>query len=120
VLEVVLYLSLGLMTGTLSGLVGIGGGVLLTPALIYLFSFPQHSAQGTTLAVLVPPAALLAAMTYYQKGFVNWKVAILIFIGFFIGGWIGANFAINIPQVWLKRIFGGVIYVIGLKMMLGK
>lgn len=119
-LAVLLYLSLGLMAGTLSGLVGIGGGVLLTPALIYLFSFPQHSAQGTTLAVLVLPAALSAAMTYYQKGFVNWKVAVIIFIGFFIGGWFGANFAVDIPQTVLKRIFGSVIFVIGLKMILGR
>jgi uncharacterized protein len=120
VIEVILYLCLGVMTGTASGLVGIGGGTLLTPALVYLFSFPQHIAQGTTLAVLVMPACLLAALTYYQKGYVNWKVAILIFVGFFLGGLIGAKFAIQLPQVLLKRVFGVVLYIIGIKMILAK
>ena len=82
-MEIGLYLILGLITGTVSGLIGIGGGVLLTPALVYLFGFTQHSAQGTTLALLVPPVSLLAAWTYYQEGDVNIKVAGLIFLGFF-------------------------------------
>lgn len=117
-LESTLYLVLGLLTGTVSGLIGIGGGVLLTPALVYLFGFSQHSAQGTTLALLVPPVSLLAAWTYYQQGNVNIKVATIIFLGFFIGGLIGAKFAINIPEFWLRRLFGLAMLGLGLKMMI--
>ncbi len=119
-LEVGLYLILGLITGTVSGLIGIGGGVLLTPALVYLFGFTQHSAQGTTLALLVPPVSLLAAWTYYQQGDVNIKVALLIFMGFFMGGLIGAKVAINLPEIWLKKSFGMFILGLGLKMMLSR
>ena len=117
-MEVGLYLVLGLVTGVVSGLIGIGGGVLLTPALVYIFGFTQHSAQGTTLALLVPPVSLLAAWTYSQEGDVNIKVACLIFLGFFIGGLIGAKFAINLPEIWLKRAFGISLLGLGLKMML--
>ena len=117
-MEIGLYLILGLVTGTVSELIGIGGGVLLTPALVYLFGFTQHTAQGTTLALLVPPVSLLAAWTYYQEGDVNIKVAALIFLGFFIGGLIGAKFAINLPELWLKRSFGLSMLALGIKMML--
>jgi uncharacterized membrane protein YfcA len=118
--EVSLYLILGLVVGTVSGLIGIGGGVLLTPALIYLFGFTQLSAQGTTLALLVPPVSLLAAWTYYQHGDVNIKVATLIFLGFFVGGFVGAKFAIAIPDIWLKRSFGLAMLAIALKMIFAK
>jgi hypothetical protein len=118
--EVSLYLILGLVVGTVSGLIGIGGGVLLTPALIYLFGFTQLSAQGTTLALLVPPVSLLAAWTYYQHGDVNIKVATLIFLGFFVGGFVGAKFAIAIPDIWLKRSFGLAMLGIALKMIFAK
>lgn len=119
-MEVGLYLILGLVTGTVSGLIGIGGGVLLTPALVYLFGFTQHSAQGTTLALLVPPVSLLAAWTYYQQGDVNIKVACLIFLGFFVGGLIGVKFAVTLPEVWLKRSFGLSMLALGIKMILSR
>ncbi|RMF28153.1 MAG: sulfite exporter TauE/SafE family protein [Cyanobacteria bacterium J083] len=117
-LEIGLYLLLGLFTGTVSGLIGIGGGVLLTPALVYLFGFSQHNAQGTTLALLVPPVSLLAAWTYYQQGDVNIKVACLIFAGFFIGGLLGAKFAVQMPEILLKRLFGLGLLGLSLKMLL--
>lgn len=119
-LSLFLYLALGLATGTISGLIGIGGGVLLTPALIYLFGFSQHNAQGTTLALLVPPIGLLAAWTYYQQGFVDLKVAALICFGFFIGGFLGAKIAVDIPEDLLRRIFGLSMVLIGLKMIFSK
>ena len=112
-----LYLALGLGVGTLSGLIGIGGGVLITPALVYLFGFSQHDAQGTTLALLVPPIGLLGAWTYFDQGFVDLKAAGLICIGFVFGGLIGAHFAVELPEVWLKRCFGIAMILIGLKMV---
>jgi len=115
--ELLLYLLLGLGVGALSGLIGIGGGVLITPALIYLFGFSQHNAQGTTLALLVPPIGILGAWTYFQQGHVDIKVAGLICIGFVFGGLIGARFATDIPEEYLRRIFGVAMILIGIKMV---
>ena len=116
-MELLLYLLLGLGVGALSGLIGIGGGVLITPALIYLFGFSQHDAQGTTLALLVPPIGILGAWTYFQQGYVDIKVALLICLGFVFGGLIGAKFAVDIPEVFLRRIFAAAIILVGLKML---
>jgi uncharacterized protein len=119
-LETWLLILLGLITGTISGLIGIGGGVILTPALVYLFGFSQHSAQGTTLALLVPPVSLLAAWTYYQKGNVDLKAATIVFMGFFIGGFFGAQLALQLPEFWLRRIFGIAMMGLAIKMIFAK
>ncbi|MDV3353343.1 sulfite exporter TauE/SafE family protein [Leptolyngbyaceae cyanobacterium CCMR0082] len=111
-----LYLGLGLAVGTLSGLIGIGGGVLITPALIYWFGFSQHSAQGTTLALLVPPIGLLGAWTYFQQGYVDIRAATLICLGFVLGGLIGAKFAVDLPEQFLRRLFGISLILVGLRM----
>jgi uncharacterized protein len=115
-----LLLSIGLAAGVLSGLLGIGGGIIVVPALVLLCGFSQHLAQGTTLAMMVPPIGLLAAWAYYSKGYVDLKVAGLMCIGFFIGGLFGAKFATAIPEAMLSRIFGVVFLVISLKMIIGK
>jgi uncharacterized protein len=116
--SIVFYLILGFIVGAISGLIGIGGGVLLTPALVYLFGFSQHSAQGTTLALLVPPVSLLAAWAYYQQGDVNLVATCLVFVGFFVGGLLGAKLAAKISDLWLRRIFGIAMFCIALTMML--
>ncbi|MBN1696586.1 MAG: sulfite exporter TauE/SafE family protein [Spirochaetales bacterium] len=118
--KVILYLILGLFSGTISGVVGIGGGVIIVPSLIFLFGFTQQQAQGTTLALLVPPIGLLAAYTYYTKGLVDVKVASLICIGFFIGGLLGSKIAINLSNEILRKIFGSIIILIGLYMLVKK
>lgn len=114
------YLFLGCFTGTVSGMIGIGGGSLITPALIYLFGFSQHSAQGTTLALMVPPIGLIAAWNYYQQGFVNLKVGILLCVGFMLGSLVGAKFGIALPALFLKRMFGVVQLLIACKMLFMK
>ena len=81
----------GLAAGVLSGLLGIGGGIFIIPALVFLLGFSQEMAQGTTLAMMVPPIGLLAAWAYYSKGYVDLKVAGLMCVGFFIGGFFGAE-----------------------------
>ena len=94
-MNIFLYILLGVVAGIFSGLIGIGGGIIIVPALVLLFGLSQHSAQGTTLALMVPPIGLLAAWTYYKQGLVDLKIAAFVCIGFFIGGLLGAKFAIE-------------------------
>jgi hypothetical protein len=119
-MNIFLYILLGVVAGILSGLIGIGGAIIIIPALVLLFGLSQHSAQGTTLALMVPPIGLLAALAYYKQGFVDLKIAAFICIGFFIGGLLGAKLAIGIPGVILKKIFGVVLLAVSVKMILGK
>ncbi len=91
--HILLFVLLGLVAGGFSGLIGVGGGVIIVPALVFLFGLTQHAAQGTTLALLVPPIGLLAAWTYYQEGYVDIHIAALICLGFLVGGLLGAKFA---------------------------
>ncbi|HTY09631.1 MAG TPA: sulfite exporter TauE/SafE family protein [Bacteroidota bacterium] len=114
------YLLLGLLAGVLSGFIGIGGGVLIVPALVFIFGFSQHQAQGTTLALLVPPVGILAAWTYYKQGFVDLRVAAIIVAGFIVGSWVGARYATQISNEALGKGFGVVLIVIGVKMVMGK
>ena len=102
----VLYVILGVVAGMASGLIGIGGGIIVVPCLIYIFGFSQHAAQGTTLAMLIPPIGLLAAWAYYKQGYANIPVAGLICLGFVLGGYFGAKLAIGFPEVMLRKIFG--------------
>ena len=114
--NIILCIIIGLVAGTLSGLLGIGGGIIIVPALIYIFGMNQHLAQGTTLALMVPPIGLLAAWTYYKEGYVDLKIAALICLGFFIGGLIGASLSLEISETILKRSFGIVFLTIAVKM----
>lgn len=116
-MTIILYIVLGLVAGVLSGLIGIGGGVIIVPALVFLFGFTQQTAQGTTIALMVPPIGILAAWTYYQKGFVDVKVAALVCLGFVIGGLLGSQFATSLSSAQLEKIFGGVLLAIALKML---
>lgn len=119
-MSVFLYLLLGLAAGIFSGLIGIGGAIIIIPCLVLLFGLSQHTAQGTTLALMVPPIGLLAAWIYYKQGFVDLKIAGLICLGFFVGGLVGAKFATEIPDEILRKIFGAVLLLASLKMILGK
>src|SRR6185436_13633071 len=110
--SVLLYLLLGLAAGIISGLIGVGGGIIIIPALVFLFGFSQHQAQGTTLAMLVPPIGLLAAWTYYQQGYVDLKVAAYMCAGFFFGGLLGAKFAVGLSNTVLERVFGIALLLI--------
>jgi uncharacterized membrane protein YfcA len=115
-----LYVALGLGAGICAGIFGIGGGVVLIPALVYLFGLSQHQAQGTTLAILVPPIGLLAALRYYYSGNVKLNMAGFICMGFFVGGLIGAHFVHSVPGPMLKRFFGVFLLAISVKMIFGK
>jgi uncharacterized membrane protein YfcA len=119
-MNIFLYILLGVVAGIFSGLIGIGGGIIIVPALVLLFGLSQHTAQGTTLALMVPPIGLLAAMAYYKQGFVDLKIAAFICLGFFIGGLLGAKFAIGIPEMILKKIFGIVLLAVSIRMIFFK
>jgi uncharacterized membrane protein YfcA len=119
-MNIFLYLLLGLVAGTFSGLIGIGGAIIIIPSLVLLFGLSQHTAQGTTLALMVPPIGLLAAWTYYRQGFVDFKIAGLICLGFFFGGLAGAKFATDIPDDILRKIFGVILLASSLKMIFYK
>ena len=107
----------GLVAGIMSGLLGIGGGTIVIPALIYIFGMSQHMSQGTTLAMMVPPIGLLAAWHYWKNGNINISWSLLLCLGFVFGGLIGAYFANMIPDIQLKRIFGVFFLVIALKLI---
>jgi uncharacterized protein len=115
-----LYLLLGLIAGVLSGVIGIGGGVIIVPALIFLFGLSQHQAQGTTLALMIPPIGLLAAWTYYKQGYADLRIAAFICLGFFFGSWVGAKIATGLSNMVLEKIFGIALLLIALKMIFGR
>ena len=119
-MNVFFYLLLGLIAGSLSGLIGIGGAIIIIPSLVLLFGLSQHTAQGTALALMVPPIGLLAAWTYYKQGFVDFKIAGLICLGFFFGGLVGAKFATNIPEDILRKVFGVILLASSLRMIFYK
>ncbi|MDP3181705.1 MAG: sulfite exporter TauE/SafE family protein [Desulfobaccales bacterium] len=118
--HILLFVLLGLVAGAFSGLIGVGGGVIIVPALVFLFGLSQHAAQGTTPALLVPPIGLLAAWTYYQEGYVDIHIAALICIGFLAGGLLGAKFANHLSNLALERVFGVAMLLISLKMIFAK
>jgi len=118
--QMLLYLALGVGAGVFSGLIGVGGGVIIVPALVFLFGLTQQQAQGTTLALLVPPIGLLAAWEYYKKGFADLRIAGLVALGFFLGGLLGAKFATGLSNQTLEKIFGLVLLAISLKMIFAR
>lgn len=118
--SILLYILLGLVAGAMSGLIGIGGGVIIVPALVFLFHLSQHEAQGTTLALMIPPIGILAVWTYYKQGAVDFKIAAFIALGFLLGGLIGAKLATGISDVILEKVFGVAMLLIALKMIFAK
>jgi len=120
VTQMILRILLGLAAGILSGLFGIGGGIIIIPALVFLFGLTQQQAQGTTLALLIPPIGLLAALTYYRQGYVDLRIAGLIIVGFFFGGLVGAKVATGLSNAVLQKMFGVLLLAVAAKMLLGK
>ncbi|OGX24512.1 MAG: permease [Omnitrophica WOR_2 bacterium GWF2_38_59] len=113
----ILYLVLGLVAGLFSGFLGIGGGIVLIPSLVYFLGMTQHQAQGTTLAIMLPPVFFFAVWKYYSSGNVNVPIAILASIGLTLGAYIGSSLVMNVPDLVLKRIFGCLLILVGVKMV---
>jgi uncharacterized membrane protein YfcA len=117
---IVILLCIGLAAGILSGMVGVGGGIIIVPALVYFLSMSQHEAQGTSLAVLLLPAGIFAVYNYYSAGYVDVKATFIIAASFLIGGFIGSKVAVSIDQNMIRRIFGVMMLLVAIKLIVGK
>jgi uncharacterized membrane protein YfcA len=118
--ETIQFIILGLAAGILSGLLGIGGAIIIVPILVYFFGFDQKMAQGTTLAMLLPPVGLLGVWQYYNAGNVNLKVAGIMCIGLFVGAYFGGYLANQVSSDTLRKFFGVVLLLVSIKMIFGK
>ena len=113
----IIVIVIGIAAGALSGLVGIGGGIVIVPLLVMFLGFSQQTAQGTTLAMLSFPVSFVGAYTYWQKGMVDWKIAILLCLGFVVGGYFGSKYAVSVSPYLLKKIFAVLLIVIAVKFL---
>ncbi len=111
---------IGLFAGTMSGLIGIGGGIIMIPALVFILNFSQHMSQGTALAAMLPPIGILAVIQYYKHGHINLLFAACMAVGFIAGGYIGSKIAMQISDVYLKKIFGILLLLISIRLILAK
>ena len=118
--KLLFLILIGLAAGLLSGFIGVGGGIIIIPLLMIFLGMSQHQAQGTSLAVMLPPIGILAAWNYHKAGFVDWKFALIISATFIIGGYISSNWAVNIDVKSLKKFFGIMLVIGGLKLIFGK
>ena len=114
-----LLILIGGVSGIASGLFGIGGGVLIVPALVYLAGFSQHGATGTSLAVLLPPIGLAAVIEYYRHGNVDLRAALIIAVAVFVGGWVGAVIANRMSGPSLRLAFGAFLVCLGCSLIYG-
>ena len=115
-----LYVVSGFCVGILGGLFGVGGAEMFIPLMVYVFGMSQHKAQGTSLALLLPPLGLLAALRYYRAGYVDFAVAGLLALGFFFGAPFGAYAAIKLHADALRKVFGAFLLIVSLHMIFGK
>jgi uncharacterized membrane protein YfcA len=117
---ILILLIIGVAAGMLSGFVGVGGGILIVPALVFFLGFTQHQAQGTSLAMMIPPIGLLAVWNYYKAGQVNMTAAAVLCITFFLGAFIGSKLSIAMDPAKVKKIFAVVMMAASIKLLFGK
>jgi len=120
---IIILVIIGLLAGILSGLVGIGGGIIMVPLFIFFLGLNQHNAQGLSLAVMLPPVTFLAVYNYHTAGDggnIDWKVAILVSTLFIIGGFLGSKLALQIDQRMLKKVFGVFMLIVAIKLIFTK
>ncbi len=115
-----LLIAVGIVTGFMAGMLGIGGAIIMIPALVFLLGLSQQSAQGTSLAVMLPPIGILAAYNYYKAGNVNLKFALILAVAFIAGSFFGSKLALEIPQPVLKKMFGLLLLLVAGRMLLFK
>ena len=112
--------AIGIVTGVMAGMLGIGGAIIMVPALVFIMGFSQQMAQGTSLAVMLPPIGIIAAYNYWKAGQVNLKFALILAAAFIIGSYFGSKLALSLPQALLKKIFGILLLLVAARMLLNK
>lgn len=118
--QIIILAIIGLIAGIFSGSLGVGGAIIVIPALVFFLGLSQHQAQGTSLAFMIPPVTLLAVINYWKQGYVNWKFAIVLALMFFIGAYIGSLISVSIPEKILKKLFGALLLFVAVRMMISK
>jgi hypothetical protein len=113
-----ILLAIGLVAGVFAGMFGIGGGLIIVPALLFLVKLKELEAIGTSLAALIPPVGLLGAAEYYRNGFINIRYAGLVALGLFLGAYFGARIVISLPPELIRRIYGIFLLVIAARMLI--
>ncbi len=119
-MEIIILLVIGLAAGLASGVLGIGGGIIIIPALVYFLNYSQKMAQGTSLGLLLLPVGLLAVINYYNAGYVNIKAAAIMVATFVIGSYISSKFAVSLPENIVKKIFAVFLLFYAIKLFFGK
>jgi uncharacterized protein len=117
---VLILLVIGIITGVMAGMLGIGGGLVVIPALVMVMGMSQQAAQGTSLAMMLPPIGILAAYNYYKAGHVDIKIALVLALTFIAGSYFGSKLAIRLPQELMKKIFGIFLLLVAIKMLFWK
>jgi uncharacterized protein len=114
---IMLLVAIGLAAGVLSGLVGVGGGIIIVPALVFFLGFSQHEAQGTSLGLLLLPVGILAVLNYYNKGYIDVRVVLVMCVAFVLGGWLGSKLALTLSQDVIKKVFAIVLFYTAFRML---
>jgi uncharacterized membrane protein YfcA len=114
---ILILAATGLMAGILSGFVGVGGGIIIVPSLVFLLGMSQHSAQGTSLFVLCLPVVFLALFNYWKEGQVNWKFGLIIAITFFVGGFVGSKLSLKLSPSLVQIIFGLIMAYVSFRLL---
>jgi len=118
--QLLILIVVGILSGMLAGIFGVGGAIIVIPALVFILGLSQHDAQGTSLAFMLPPVGILATWNYWKAGHVNWKMALVLSLTFVVGAYLGSHFSINISDKLLRRMFGVLMLVIAVKMIFSK
>ena len=116
----IMLIIIGFIAGVISGFIGVGGGILMIPLLIFFLGFSQFEAQGTALAAMLPPIGILAAMNYFKSGYVNWQYAVVIALTFVIGGYFGSKISLSLDVNTVRKIFGVVMFLAAIKLIFSK
>lgn len=114
---IIILALIGIAAGILGGMVGVGGGIIIVPALVFFLGFTQKMAQGTSLGILLLPVGILGVIQYYKQGYIDMKVVVVISLGFLIGSFLGSRIALSLPQETVKKVFAGLMIIVAVKML---
>ena len=118
--QLIILMIIGVLSGVLAGVFGVGGAIIVIPALVFILGLSQHEAQGTSLAFMLPPVGILATWNYWKAGHVNWKIALVLSLTFVVGAYFGSQISVNVSDKLLRRIFGVLIMFMAIKMIFSK